>query len=721
MKTMGNSIEFSSDLTINKMVKDLHELIAKLNRVNIDTESIESIFNNLNVLNLFSKRHIISIAGLQSVGKTYLIKQVLGLPEDLLLSEVGVGEKRPVLISANANLDKMQYCCTKSIRNASGSFDVVTSSITKEELNIGVQNPSSDMLWFEIILPTDKQLGHLTLALLPGFERSSQSDSQKFLDIFLNCSTGIILVLNHMRLAQMDQDILLQKVSSTYKDKIPGFVLTHASELSEEKKKKISENLLEKFSIEDNSQIVFSDKDMASVPTEVERLIKQNSQFTFESLSLHHKKLLLIGQDLFQELSKIEKIIEVKYDIDDDSDQLRVIQKEFINHRKQYLKDLKKNMDREMKHHVNRSIGLVNKDLENENPNLWKKFKSAFKNDLSFKERQEILRGINVIYATKDPLKIDHMMIQTIDQTTKIKANKYESTTAKPITQLQQSQTDSSQISLSFLQSKNKEEPSLRNNSNSTQTKDNTSKQDDTEFLNREIEHTLQVVKSYLNPAITDVKLSNNDLRYMPIIAGAIAQQVIVSKKIINQHEISESEMNNYDSLKTKTGSIDPFKNEVNNLALDMKHMVAGTTVFFGIDAIDGEFNAFGAIVATLKGLGLATGAATGVAGIGIAAFASALAIKKGSEKIEKYKFERQDYASNVLTAAGNYQVESMLELMNEIMDEMEDKLVLAYQSRRQSKVNLSVYEEIDSRISRLKYECGKLREEAFRNAAFIK
>jgi len=707
MKTLENSIEFSSDLTINKMVKDLHELIAKLNRVNVDTESIETIFNNLNVLNLFSKRHIITIAGLQSVGKTYLIKQVLGLPEDLLLSEVGVGEKRPVLISANANFDKMQYYCTKSIRNASGSFDVITTTISKEELNIGVQNPSSDMLWFEIVLPTDKQIGHLTLALLPGFERSTQSDSQKFLDIFLNCSTGMILVLNHMRLAQMDQDLLLQKVSNTYKDKIPGFVLTHASELSEEKKQTISDNLLEKFSIEDNSQIVFSDKDIESVPTEVERLIKQNNQFTYDSLSLHHKKLLLIGQELFQELSKIEKVIEAKYDADDDSQQLRVIQKEFINHRGQYIKDLKKTLDHMMGQHVSNCIQLVDKDLGNENHNPWQKFKSAFKNDLTFKEKQDILNWIKNIYTTEEPLKIDRMMIQTIDRTTRSKANKYKLTTVKPALQLQQSKTASSQMSLSFLQPKDN--------------KNNTVKQDDMEFLNEEIERTLEVVKLYLNPAITDVRLSDNELRYMPIIAGSIAQQVIASKEIINQYEISENEMNNYDLLKAKMGNIDPLKNEVDNLVLDMKHMVAGTAVFFGIDAIDGEFNAFGAIVGALEGLGLATGVATGVAAGGIAALAAGIAIKKGSEKIEKYKFERQDYARNVLTAAGNYQVESAMELMNEIMDEMEDKLVLAYQSRRQSKANLSVYEEIDSRISRLKNECGKLREVAFRNAAFIK
>lgn len=715
MKSLESNISFSSELTINKMVNDLHELIAKLNRINVDTDKIETIYNNLNVLNLFSQRHIISVAGLQSVGKTYLIKRVLGLPDDLLLSEVGVGEKRPVLISADSNLNKTQYYCVKSVRNASGSFDVVKTAVTKDELNTGVQNPSSDMLWFEIVLPDDKQLGHLTLALLPGFERSSQSDSQKFLDIFLNCSTGMILVLNHIRLAQQDQELLLQKVSSTYKDKTPGFVLTFASEMSEEKKQTIINNLKEKFSIEKTDQIILSDKNIETVPADVERLIKQNSQFTYDSLNLHHKKLLLIGQELFQEISKIENVIKAKYDEDDDTQQLRIIQKEFNKHREQYLKDMKKTLDAMMENHVSNCNRIVTEDLKNENPNMWEKFKAAFKSDLTFNEKQEILEWITDIYTTEEPKKLDRMVIQSIEHTTKSKTNKYKSISLKPTSKI----TKPNPTTLSFLQPKNTNENNLI--SATSQTAMNVKSQDDTDFLNEEIGHTLQVVKQYLNPAVMDVKLSENELCYMPIIAGSIAQQIILSKEMIQQYDLSESEMSNYTLLKDKTGKIDPLKDEVNNLVLDMKHMVAGAAVFFGIDAIDGEFNSFGAIIGALQGLGLTATAATGVAVGGVAALATSLAIKKGSEKIEKYKFERQDYAKNVLTAAGKYQVDSTMELMNDIMDEMEEKLVLAYQARRQSKANLSVYEEIDSRVGRLKIECGKLREVAFRNAAFIK
>lgn len=720
MELLDNRIGFDSDLTIKKMLRDLHELIAKLNRVHVKTDYMESLYNNLNVLNLFSNRHIISIAGLQSAGKTYLVKRVLGLPDDLLLSEVGVGEKRPVLISANPELDELQFYCTKTIHNSTGSFDVVTAPITKEELNSGVQNPSSEMLWFEIVLPDDRQIGHLTLALLPGFERSKQSDSQKFLDIFLSCSTGMLLVLNHMRLAQMDQELLLKKVSNTYKDKSPGFILTYANELSEDKKQTIVMNLVDRFSIKETSQVVFSDTDIANVPAEVERLIKQNSQFTYDSLNLHHKKLLLIGQELFQEISKVEKIVEAQYDTDNDSKQLHTIQREFISHRDQYLEGFKKALTNTMEQHVSECARQVDEDLVNEKHNVWKKFKAAFKNDLTFKEKQEILQWIKEIYATDEPMKLDREVIEIIDQTTKSKASKYKLTKGTPEGLLRQSETVPTNQSLSFL-SANCEASAMVSAPAVMPIKNSSKEQDESAFLNEEIARTLQVIKQYLDPNVADVTLSENEIRYMPIIAGSIAQQIIASRKVMDQYKISEGEMNNYSLLKEKMGSIDPLKEEINDLVLDMRHMVMGTAVFFGVDALDGEFNSFGAIISALQGLGLTVGAATGVAAAGVAGLSAGIAIKKGSEKIEKYKFDRQDYALNVLRAAGNYQIESVMEFMQEIMDDMEDKLLLAYQSRRQSKTNLSVYEEIDSRINRLKNECGKLRESAFRNAAFIK
>lgn len=50
----------------------------------------------------------------------------------------------------------------------------------------------------------------------------------------------------------MDQEMLLQQVASTYKDKAPGFILTHASELTDDKKTTILQNLFHKFSMPTN-------------------------------------------------------------------------------------------------------------------------------------------------------------------------------------------------------------------------------------------------------------------------------------------------------------------------------------------------------------------------------------------------------------------------------------------------------------------------------------
>ncbi|MTH54530.1 hypothetical protein GKZ89_14085 [Bacillus mangrovi] len=700
-------MEFLSDLTVDKMRKDLHELIAKLHRVGINTEKLEPIYSNLNALSLFSDRQIVSVTGLQSVGKTYLIKRALGLPEDLLLSEVGVGEKRPVLISSRDDIHEMQFFSSKSIRNESGSMDVVKSPITKDELNKNVQNPSSDMLWFEIVLPDGKQLGHLTLALLPGFERKGESDSQRFLDLFLNCSSGMILVLNHMRLAQRDQELLLKKVSDIYRDKEPGFVLTHANELSEENRKSLVDNLASKFTIMNQDQIVYADKSIESVPGDIERLIKQNSRFTYDSLGLHYKKLLEVGQTLSNVLSEIESVVNAKYTANENANEIRIMQREFNKYREQYSSDLKKDLRLAMDQHLKKCDQEVIRDLRNEENRWYKKISTAFKSDLTFNEKQEILDWVKNIYSTPEPDKLNQIVLQSIDGVTKKKARKYEKLGIKSINSLEKHEGTDAKMSLSFMN---------RNSKNS----DRPSGNDDESFINKEIVNTLKEIESYLNPQESYRTLTDQNLRYMPIIAGAISQHIITSKSVLELNGITEKEMNDYQTLKEKAGDVDLFKEEVNNLAIDMKHMVAGTAVFFGIDAIDGEFNSFGAALSALKALGITGSIATGITAGSFAALTVAFAMKKGAEKLERYKFERQDYAHHVLKAAGDYQVESIVNLVNEVMEEMEDQLVMVHQARLQSKVNIPIYEEIAIRIGRLNNDCGKLNEVAYRNAAFI-
>ena len=659
-------------------------------------------------MNLFSNRHIVSVAGLQSAGKTLVVKRMLDLPDDLLLSEVGVGEKRPVLLSSDATATTITYRLTRSTKTATGSFELQDESITKEQLNTGIQNPSGDMLWFEIILPNNHVLGHLTLALLPGFERSTRSDSQKFLDLFLKCSTGMILVLNHARLAQMDQEMLLQKVASTYKDKAPGFVLTHASELTEEKKTMISQNLFQKFSMADESQIILADTDIGDVPQEMERLLKSNSQFTQDSLQLHHKKLMMIGETLTRELVKLEHVLIAQSDRQNDQRKLRTMQRLFDEARDTYIKKLDETLKGRLKVHVKRCENEVTENIRQEKHTLWDKARASFKKDMTFNERQELLESIQDVYMTENPRVLDVLMMGSIETMTRKRLSLH-----KPhMSQLKQIEQAASKPALSFMEPKANElvpsQPELEIAATNTDT------------MQEAFSVTLTEVDRYLNPTVLDVSLGGQHTQQLPVIAGTIVQHLILTKGEEGDVSLVMNGIEEYETLKAKVGDMEGFHQEYSGLVLDANRMVTGTAVFFGVDALDGNFNSFGAIVGALEALGVTAGMATGVAAVGVSGAVGLIAIKRGSEKIEKFKFERHDYAKQVLQATADYQRESTLALVNSVMDEMRAKLMHAYYARLQDDVNLGLYEEVEVRVNRLKNECGKLREEAFRNAGAI-
>jgi len=754
MNLLPTTVSFDNDNAINKMNKDLHETIALLDRLGVDTNGLKVIQNELYVLNLFSNRQIVSIAGLQSVGKTSLIKRFLNFPEDLLLSEVGVGEKRPVLISADDQVTKIEFYRVKSVQTANGYSEIIEEEITKSELNAGVQNSSLDAMWYEIKMPRNEKLGELTLALLPGFERNKQSDSQKFLELFLNCSTGMILVLNHMRLAQASQHDLLDKVSKAYKDKVPGFVLTFAKELDDDQKMSITNNLVAQFEIEDKDQIVFSDIEDETVVAKLEKLIKQNSQYSMNSANLHLLQQHIIGEQLALQLMKVENSLIAKHMNEQDQAAYRFDKRQFTKYKEEYMKNVREALQAQISQHVEKSIDDVKDTLKDEKDSIGTKFKAFFKNELTYTEVQELKEWIKNLYTTEEPYKTNHMLIDSIGVATESYLNKRIHVITKSIEKNQQkiegkqtvlhsnhAESSSEFGSFDFVlqegnginQATNTGEASdfgsFNNLFMTTQNEDTIAnpvqqtakarQNPNSEKIDFAVGHTLTAVGHYLNIDKDHFNsLGDPELQILPAIAGSIAQQAIATRTLMDRKEIGE--LTSIDVFNKKLNGVEGIKNEINNLSMDMNHVVKGAAVFFGIDALDGTFNSFGAVTGALEALGLAAGAATTVAASGVVGIAAAIAVKKGGDKLEKYKFEREQYAVNLLRVSGEFQVEATMQSIEKVFDDIDYQLEMATSYRKNEHSHLPVYSELQIRMSRLKKECGILRELAYRNESFI-
>lgn len=689
-------VSFGGDFAIRSMLTNLHKLIAGASQLNLDTKKIEMIYKDLHVLNLFSNRHIVSISGLQSAGKTTLIKKFLGLPDDVLTSEVGVGEKRPVLISSSDTKHPL-YRMIRMEKSSSKGFSMRQEVISKAELNEGVQNPREDVLWFEIVLPKNEKLGHITLALLPGFERSSRSDSQKFLELFLKCSTGMILVVNHARLAQMDQDNLLKRVADTYKDKSPGFVLTYASELSDEKRRSVEESLMEKFGNMQEGQVVLSDSDI-DASKDIERLLRMNSSYTIDSNMMSADKMRMVGEELSMELRQLERAVAAHHSKSSESGMMSSVMQEFQIERERYMKELGNQLQVALNGHVGRCIDSYEESVVQEGETAYDKLKAAFKKDLTFKERRALTKSINKIYSQDSAIDLDYLILQSIEKT----AEK----TVKSMKRYAPKIEIASETS-KYLET---------GESSPTETAISPQK-----VLNDDFEDSLRAVDAYLDPVKTEISLEARHVRLLPIIAGSILQGTILSMNADGETRVVEQGIEEYMSLKQKTGDLEGLQKEYKDVLLNTNLIIRGSAIFLGVDAMDGTFNSFGAIVGPLKALGLSTAVAGVTAGLGIGALFGLIAIAKGAEKIEKFKFDRAAYADKVIHATASYQKEHILGVVGGIMDDMQNQFRIAYEDRNQLKGDMGLYEEVTGLINRLQQDCGKLRKEAFVNASFVK
>lgn len=689
-------VSFGGDFAIRSMLTDLHKLIAGASQLNLDTKKIETLYKDLHVLDLFSSRHIVSISGLQSAGKTTLVKKFLGLPDEVLTSEVGVGEKRPVLISTSDTKYPL-YRMIRMEKSSNKGFFMRQEVISKEELNKGVQNPQEDVLWFEIDLPKNEKLGHITLALLPGFERSNRSDSQKFLELFLKCSTGMILVVNHARLAQMDQDSLLKRVSDIYKDKSPGFVLTYANELSDEKRRAVEESLMEKFGDIQQGQIVLSDFDI-DASEDIERLLRMNSSYTIDSNMMSADKMRMVGEELSMELRHLERAVAVHHSKSSETGTLSSVLHEFQIERERYMKELGNQLQVALNGHVGRCIDSYEESVAQEGETAYDKLKAAFKKDLTFKERRALTKSINKIYTQDSAIVLDYLILQSIEKT----AEKTVKSMRRYAPRIEIVSETSKYLEMGESSPINTTTPPQK-------------------ILNDDFEDSFRAVDAYLDPVKTEVSLEARHVRLLPIIAGSILQGTILSMNAEGEARVVEQGIEEYMTLKQKTGDLEGLQKEYKDVLLNTNLIMKGTTIFLGVDAIDGTFNSFGAIVGPLQALGLSTAVAGVAAGAGIGALFGFIAIMKGAEKIEKFKFDRAAYADRVIRATASYQKEHILSVVDGIMEDMQNQFRIAHEDRNHLKGDMGLYEEVTSLINRLQRDCGKLRKEAFLNASFVK
>ncbi|RIO03263.1 hypothetical protein, partial [Mammaliicoccus sciuri] len=179
MENYNNVIDgITVENAISNLSKDLYELISLSHRMEYNPKNLMNLLSEVTVLKMVYDNNIISVSGLQSTGKTTLVKRALKLPENILKANVGVGEKRPVIISENPDQFEKDYIYKKHYIENANEIKIQEKNIDVSEFNQDVENPNEEDLWFEILLPQNKEsnLKNMKIALLPGMERDEESN-----------------------------------------------------------------------------------------------------------------------------------------------------------------------------------------------------------------------------------------------------------------------------------------------------------------------------------------------------------------------------------------------------------------------------------------------------------------------------------------------------------------------------------------------------------------
>ncbi|SEN88887.1 hypothetical protein SAMN05192533_12519 [Mesobacillus persicus] len=699
------SLGESPTVFIEQLQKELNVVIGKSRRVtrskrfNEILEKMDEIFVKLNMAKLIQDRRIVSITGLQGVGKTKLVRDLYDLPDDLLPSTPGVGEIIPVLFTEKKGIIHPTYFVRKAVPNkVSGLYELEDIEITLEELNAKSRDYEENEQWLEVLVPQKHFNTDISLALLPGFERNKQEKSQKYLELFLTLSTSAVLVVNHKKLAQKPQQLLLDKISRAYKENAPIFVLSFAEELEEEQRKTIRDSISAKFDVaaEEQDRITF---------TGIAEEINSASQLIVDAIIKYgltttagYQKQLDTLMDLASSLDGLIVDLEEELKHEALSQQLQFIESNsnkgnnineiteaFNSYRKRVVAKANNEIEKVLTNHAGKCSDKMDQKLKGEQLGVWLKFKANFMKEMTFEQRIQLREDLREIWHGESSYEAEKKVIYSLENYIKEATIKLEDTNKHLY--LDQPKSGSNELSLS----------------------------------NDIITKSLSNIERYLNPENEDITITPQDLEVLPIIAVGIAQEMLVASLVYENEALQKSrEQLDEKLIRNILEEAHKITDDINNLSLSTSNVIKGAAVFFGIDAIDGTFNSFGALTSILTALGASSAAATPIGLAIVGAVGTGLAVNQGAQRIEKYKFERSIYAKETFNTVASIQRESTVAMIENILEEMEEKLVQAYHKRRGTNETFGLFEELEGRLHRLQLTCGKLQELAFRNAPYI-
>ena len=295
--------------TLYRLLKDLLKETAILNDEEIESQLYEVIRSML-ISNLFIDKNIITITGLQGVGKTTLLKQIYGLGNEFV-ENLDRGECFPILFVENSDAETKYYVHYI----VSQEKKIYKEEISKKAFFEGVQANSLYNLLYEVSLPEKVfKNQHSAFLLLPGFEEINENNKsfQKLIEHLLNISTVPIIVFNQSEYADDANRQLLSRVKRIAGDVQPIYILSF-SDASEDNNLSFKQQIISELKLNNSDRVVRTGTDsfgIAKWGNDFRKAVNSIEKKSFSIKKEHTDSIL----NMINKISKIIMKIETKVD-----------------------------------------------------------------------------------------------------------------------------------------------------------------------------------------------------------------------------------------------------------------------------------------------------------------------------------------------------------------------------------------------------------------------
>lgn len=237
MSTGCKTKTFNEFQRMQKCVADLIRCRSYLDQSAADNlEALEGLARKMEISAIVQQRNMIAVAGMQGTGKTTLIKNLYGIPDDFLQVNSNRGEQIPVFITEKSDLAEGEYSAKRVY------FD---EDLCRQEEEICANEVGKfskarfRSAYVELFVPYrhfhTEQAGFV---LLPGFEKNRDQefdlDYNSLMEYTLYFANAVLLVTNDDGLANHDITVLLDKLGKNFTPHNCIFAITSCDGLSEE-------------------------------------------------------------------------------------------------------------------------------------------------------------------------------------------------------------------------------------------------------------------------------------------------------------------------------------------------------------------------------------------------------------------------------------------------------------------------------------------------------